>query len=63
MTDGEIIKRPDGSKNTSSMFVGKFHLFRYRGDYYDVETQFYYLKTRYYDPETCRFINICLLQK
>ena len=32
--------------------------FRYRGYYYDVETGLYYLKTRYYDPETGRFITI-----
>lgn len=32
--------------------------FRYRGYYYDVETELYYLKTRYYDPETGRFINM-----
>ena len=31
--------------------------FRYRGYYYDVETGFYYLQTRYYDPTICRFIN------
>ena len=31
--------------------------YRYRGYYYDVETGFYYLKSRYYDPITCRFIN------
>ena len=31
--------------------------FRYRGYYYDNETGFYYLQTRYYDPETGRFIN------
>ena len=31
--------------------------YRYRGYYYDVETGLYYLKTRYYDPITCRFIN------
>ena len=30
---------------------------RYRGYYYDVETGFYYLQTRYYDPTICRFIN------
>lgn len=29
---------------------------RYRGYYYDVETGFYYLESRYYDPELCRFI-------
>ncbi len=31
--------------------------FRYRGYYYDTETGFYYLQTRYYDPEIRRFIN------
>ena len=30
---------------------------RYRGYYYDSETGFYYLQSRYYDPEICRFIN------
>ena len=30
---------------------------RYRGYYYDSETCFYYLQSRYYDPEICRFIN------
>ena len=30
---------------------------RYRGYYYDTETGLYYLQSRYYDPETCRFIN------
>ena len=31
--------------------------FRYRGYYYDVETGFYYLNARYYDPEIRRFIS------
>ena len=31
--------------------------FRYRGYYYDIETGFYYLRSRYYDPAICRFIN------
>ena len=31
--------------------------FTYRGYYYDSETGFYYLNSRYYDPATCRFIN------
>ena len=31
--------------------------FRYRGYYYDDETGFYYLKSRYYDPSICRFIS------
>ncbi len=31
--------------------------FRYRGYYYDDETGFYYLQSRYYDPSLCRFIS------
>ena len=31
--------------------------FRYRGYYYDTETGFYYLQTRYYDPSIRQFIN------
>ncbi len=30
---------------------------RYRGYYYDSETELYYLQSRYYDPTTSRFIN------
>ncbi|MBE7089793.1 MAG: hypothetical protein E7362_03205, partial [Clostridiales bacterium] len=31
--------------------------FRYRGYYFDIDSGLYYLQTRYYDPETGRFIN------
>ena len=37
--------------------MGKANPFRYRGYYYDRETGFYYLQSRYYDPEICRFIS------
>ena len=30
---------------------------RYRGYYYDADTEFYYLQSRYHDPAICRFIN------
>lgn len=46
-----------GDENTLSMFIGNINTFRYRGYYYDVETGFYYIQTRYYDPTICRFIN------
>ena len=29
---------------------------RYRNYYYEDEIGLYYLATRYYDPETCRFV-------
>jgi len=38
--------------------IGDINPFRYRGYYYDVETGLYYLKTRYYDPQTGRFLNM-----
>lgn len=31
--------------------------FRYRGYYYDAETGMYYLQSRYYNPQTGRFLN------
>lgn len=37
--------------------LGKINPFRYRSYYYDNETGLYYVSSRYYDPETCRFIN------
>ena len=43
--------------DTNMTSVGNINPFRYRGYYYDVETGFYYLQTRYYDPTICRFIN------
>ena len=42
---------------TYSSGVGAENPFRYRGYYYDNETGFYYLQSRYYDPEICRFIS------
>jgi RHS repeat-associated protein len=37
--------------------IGALNPIRYRGYYYDQETGLYYLKSRYYDPDTGRFIN------
>ena len=37
--------------------VRRLNPFRYRGYYFDTETDFYYLQSRYYDPRTGRFIN------
>ena len=42
---------------TLASTVGRYNPFRYRSYYYDTETRFYYLNSRYYDPEVCRFIN------
>ena len=47
-----------GNEITSSSHIGIINPFRYRSYFYDVETGLYYLKTRYYDPEICRFISM-----
>ena len=36
--------------------IANINPFRYRSYYYDNETGFYYLNSRYYNPEWCRFI-------
>ncbi len=37
--------------------IGDINPFRYRGYYFDRETGLYYLNSRYYSPELCRFIS------
>ena len=52
-----------GNFSTSSSFsnlngnIAKGLPFRYRSYYFDTESGFYYLNSRYYDPYTGRFIN------
>ena len=48
--------KPLSCTGTLATTLGALNPFRYRGYVYDEETGFYYLKSRYYDPETCRFI-------
>ena len=42
---------------TGNTELGNKNPIRYRGYYYDSETGFYYLKSRYYDPYVQRFLN------
>ena len=41
----------------SNIELGNLNPFRYRSYYYDSDIEMYYLQSRYYDPEICRFIN------
>ena len=43
--------------DTSGTNIGTLNPLRYRGYYYDTETGFYFLQSRYYDPTVGRFIN------
>ena len=47
----------DGNEITSSTYIGVINPFRYRGHYYDEETQLYWVSSRYYSPELCRWIS------
>ena len=42
---------------TDPTSIANLNPLRYRGYYYDAETGFYYLQSRYYDFANCRFIN------
>ena len=46
-----------GNIVSSSGRLAEINPLRYRGYYYDSETGFYYLQSRYYDPANRRFIN------
>ncbi len=56
---GELISVTDrlGHEITDLNNIAHLNPLRYRGYYYDTETGFYYLQSRYYDPANCRFIN------
>ena len=48
---------PLTTTGTMADTLGKLNPFRYRGYVYDTETGLYYLQSRYYNPETGRFVN------
>ncbi|MBO5967648.1 MAG: RHS repeat-associated core domain-containing protein, partial [Clostridia bacterium] len=57
---GNILAITDGSGTDVSAVadhIANVNPIRYRSYYYDRETNLYYLETRYYDPETGRFLN------
>ena len=53
----EYIYPPWGEVISAEGDLAEINPLRYRGYYYDSETGFYYLQSRYYDPENHRFIN------
>ena len=55
---GKLVSVTDGNGNelSTDSFAYQISL-KYRGYVYDYETGLYYLQSRYYDPETGRFLN------
>ena len=57
---GNITSITDGNGNdvsTNAAHIANLNPLRYRSYFYDAETGFYWLNTRYYDPAIGRFIN------
>ena len=46
-----------GAVILSDSDIANINPIRYRGYYFDSETGYYYLQSRYYGPDICRFIN------
>lgn len=61
-TNGDIVSNYEydawGKVLTADTDIAKQNPLRYRGYYYDNETCYYYLQSRYYDSNICRFIEI-----
>ncbi len=49
--------KPVNTTDTSGANIAQLNPIRYRCYCYDTDTAFYYIKNRYYDPETGRFLN------
>ena len=56
---GKVLRVSDANGNliTSTTNFANINPFRYRGYYYDTDSELYYLQSRYYDPTTGRFLN------
>ena len=50
---GKLLSTTGSLANT----IGIYNPFRYKGYYYDVETQLYWVSSRYYSPKLCRWIS------
>ena len=52
-----ILDALDNDVSNNYSHIANINPFRYRSYYYDLETNLYYLNTRYYNPEWGRFLN------
>ena len=51
------VLRGNGAPTTDPYHIANLNPLRYRGYVYDTDSGLYYLQSRYYDPDTGRFIN------
>ncbi len=56
IVDNEIASHYNDTSDIN-LFIALKNPFKYRSYYHDFETNLYYLNSRYYDPETGRFVN------
>jgi RHS repeat-associated protein len=54
---GDIYYVDEDDTDPEHILLSEINPILYRGYYYDYETGYYYLQSRYYDPSICRFIN------
>ena len=54
---GNCIKHPNENLTSDESIVFNYNPFRYKGYYYDVETNLFLVSSRYYSPELCRWIS------
>ena len=53
--------KPIAKTGSMASTLGTLNPFRYRGYVYDEETELYYLRSRYYNPELCKFLSADVL--
>ena len=60
---GEVLAvSPATENNSTQLSIANANPLRYRGYYWDAETGYYYLQSRYYNSNLARFINSDLLE-
>ena len=51
------VTNAEGNAISDPTHIANINPYRYRGYYYDVDTELYYLQSRYYNPVVGRFVN------
>ena len=54
---GNLLSNLPSIDDNTVTIAAKYNPFMYKGYYYDVETGWFWLSSRYYSPELCRFIS------